>query len=171
MKLLSQLLDRLTFVMHLVSGFLLISMMFVTLADVITRAIFSMTGGQLDFTFIGGVELIKYGLLMMVFFALPHSVGRSQVIVDLFTDNFQPRTKALLDGVYMLGYVLLGGAMCYGFYHAVDMSQMSGETTQDLLIPVYYFYGISAFAAAILALSALRISLCNLFAVEGQVSL
>ncbi|WP_286237860.1 TRAP transporter small permease [Neptuniibacter halophilus] len=168
MKAFSQLFDRLTYTMHVISGVILVSMMFITLADVVTRTLFKMTDGSLDLTFIGGVELIKYGLLIMVLFALPFSVGRSQVIVDLFTEALPSRGKAILEGLFMLGFVALGAGMSYRFWHAVGQAQMSGETTQDLLIPLYYFYAISSFATAMLALAALLISLRCLFFWRGD---
>ena len=154
----SRLFDRVTHAMHVISGAILVSMKFITLADVLSRALFKVTEGSIDLTFIGGVELIKYGLLFMVVFALPYSVGRSQVIVDLFTENLSSRWKAWLEGIYMLGFVMLGGGMSYRFYHAVGQAEMSGETTQDLLIPLSYLYGITSFATAFLALAALLIS-------------
>lgn len=164
----SRLFDRITHAMHVISGVILVSMMFITLADVLSRALFKATDGSVDLTFIGGVELIKYGLLLMVVFALPYSVGRSQVIVDLFTDNFKPRIKALLEGFYMLGFVLLGGGMSYRFYEAIGNAEMSGETTQDLLIPLTYLYGLTSFATAFLALAALLISLRLFFFWKGE---
>ena len=59
-----KILGRILYGMHMISGLILVSMMFVTLADVIARKAFSLSGGTIDFTFIGGVELIKYGLLI-----------------------------------------------------------------------------------------------------------
>lgn len=168
MKTISDLFERLTHAMHVISGFVLISMMFITLADVIARALFSLTDGTFDLTFIGGVELIKYGLLIVVFFALPYSVGRSQVIVDLFTDNMPGRFKVILKGIFMLGFVALGVGMSFRFYHAVELSRMSGETTQDLLIPMYYLYGLCSFATAMLAIASMFISLRCFFYWKGD---
>ena len=164
----SRVFERLTFSMHVISGCILISMMFVTLTDVIARAVFEATDGSVDFTFIGGVELIKYGLLFVVLFALPYSVGRSQVIVDLFTEKMPPRLKASLEGFYLLGFVLLGAGMSYRFYHAVEQSQLTGETTQDLLIPLYYIYGVASFATGVLAIATLLISLRLFFYWKGD---
>ncbi len=155
MEALHRLLERLTFFMHVTSGCILVSMMFVTLADVLSRALFSVTSGSVDWTFVGGVELIKYGLLIAVLFALPHSVNRSQIIVDIFTDTLKTRSKATLEGIFLLGYTLLGSGMSYRFLQLIDEANLSGETTQDLLIPLSYFYGISSFATGILALAAL----------------
>jgi TRAP-type mannitol/chloroaromatic compound transport system permease small subunit len=150
----TRLVERLTSIMHTISGIVLIGIMFVTLADVIGRALFEATDGKVDFTFIGGVELTKYGLLVAVLFALPHSLSRSQVIVDLFTDTFKTRTKSILEGLYMLCFALLASGMSFGFFHSIGEAQQSGQTTQDLLIPLYYLYAISAFATAVLALTA-----------------
>lgn len=163
-----KLLDRILYGMHVISGVVLVSMMLVTLSDVIVREVFSLSGGKIDFTFIGGVELIKYGLLIMALFALPYSVGRSQVIVDLFTENFSSRLKAVLEGIYMLGFVLLGSGMCYRFYHSIWAAQESGETTQDLLIPLSYIYAIATFATGMLAIAALAISLRLFFYWRGE---
>lgn len=164
----SRILGRILYGMHVLSGVILVLMMFVTLADVISRALFNMTKGSLDITFIGGVELIKYGLLLMVLFALPYSVGRSQVIVDLFTESISARKKAILEGVYMLGFMLMGAGMSYRFFHAIREADMSGGTTQDLLIPLSYIYGLSSFSTGMLAIAALTISLRLFFYWKGD---
>jgi len=164
----SKLFKQVTHTMHMMSGVVLISMMFITLTDVFTRTMFKLTDGTFDFTFIGGIELTKYGLLFVVLFSLPYSVGRSQVIVDLFTDNLSGRIKVILEGIFMLGFVALGGGMCSRFYHAAVQSQMTGETTQDLLIPLYYLYGLSAFATGMLAVAAMLISLRCFFYWKGD---
>jgi len=159
----SRLVERLTSIMHTISGMVLIGMMFVTLADVITRALFEATDGKVDFTFIGGIELTKYCLLVTVLFALPHSLSRSQVIVDLFTDSFKTRTKSILEAFYMMCFALLASGMSYRFFHAVGQANQSGETTQDLLMPLYYLYAISSFATAVLALAAVVASSQSFF--------
>ena len=158
-----QLFKRISYAMYVLSGMLLVAMMFITLADVLSRGLFQVTSGVLDLTFIGGVELIKYALLMVVLFSFPHSLNRAQVVVDLFTEDLSNRAKNALQVVYMTGFMLLALGMSYRFYHAIAQSLRSGETTQDLLIPMYYLYGVSFFATAMLALSALRCALHYLF--------
>lgn len=167
---LSHWLYPLTRSMHFVSGMILVSMMFVTLADVTTRSLFEMTSGQLDLTFVGGVEIIKYGLLITVFFCLPHSVERSQVMVDLFTNNLSERKKAALHGFFIMGYVFLGAAMSYQFYLSAEDALMTRETTQDLQISVSYFYWIVSAASAVLAVAALISSLRLMFGSEEKKS-
>lgn len=150
---------KVAFYMHWISGVLLIVMMVTILLDVITRAVFGATKGSVDLTFNGGVEIVSYSLLFCIMFALPYSVRRGQVIVDLFTGGMSERLKGILAGVYTLGFGLLGFGMTVKFYEAVGRLSQSGETTQDLLIPMAYIYSVAAFAAAMLALRGLLVAL------------
>ncbi|RBP81076.1 TRAP transporter small permease [Marinomonas rhizomae] len=153
MKAIARIIDQITHGMHLLGGFFLIAMMVVTLFDVFTRGLFTMTDGAVDWTILGGIEMVKYSLLFTVLFILPHSVSRSQVIVDLFTERLSTKAKNGLEAVYILCFGLMGVGMSYGFYHLVEEAAMSYETTQDLLIPLTYFYAVACFATAMLAVS------------------
>ena len=106
------------------------------LLDVATRALFGASDGAIDLTLRGGVELVSYGLLFMVLFALPHSVARGQVVVELFTERLGERPRALLAGAYLLGFALLGLGMALRFFEAGGRTLATGETSQDLLIPL-----------------------------------
>ncbi|MEI8633638.1 hypothetical protein P4S72_19270 [Vibrio sp. PP-XX7] len=55
----------------------------------------------------------------------------------------------------MLGFMLMGVGMSYRFFLSIEEVHLTGETTQDLLIPLTYFYGLTCFATAVLAVSAL----------------
>jgi TRAP-type C4-dicarboxylate transport system permease small subunit len=143
---------KVSYVMHILSGVLLVSMMLITMADIFSRMIFSATDGSIDVTFLGGIELISYGLLFMVLFSLPYSVSRGQVIVDLFTEGMSNRLKEFLTGFYTFGFGLLGLGMSYGLYHSMQRVAENGETTQDLLIPMQYVYGLATAPALLLAL-------------------
>lgn len=159
MKAIARLVERITYFMHLIGGFFLVAMMFVTLVDVATRGLFTITNGAVDWTITGGIELVKYSLLFTVLFILPHSVSRSQVIVDLFTDGFKDRTKDLLEAFYIACFGMIGAGMSYSFFGLIEEAAMSYETTQDLLIPLTYFYSVATFATAMLAVSAFVYSL------------
>ncbi|WP_038014517.1 TRAP transporter small permease [Terasakiella pusilla] len=150
---------KLAFYMHWISGVLLIIMMVTILLDVMTRAVFGATAGNLDLTFNGGVEIVSYSLLFCIMFSLPYSVRRGQVIVDLFTGALSERLKGALAGVYTLGFGLLGFGMCVKLAEAVERLSLSGETTQDLLIPMNYIYAVAAFAAGVLALRGLLVAI------------
>lgn len=150
---------RLALVMHRVSGVLLIVMMLTVLVDVITRTLFGATKGHVDLTFTGAVEIVSYGLLFMVLFTLPYSVSRSQVIVDLFTERMNERLKSVLAGVYTFGFGLLGLGMAIRFFESMARVAQSGETTQDLLIPMEYIYAVAAVATSVLALRGVLVAI------------
>lgn len=159
MKLIMDVARKVSYYMHWTSGVLLIVMMVTILLDVISRATFGATKGSVDFTFNGGVEIVSYSLLFCIMFSLPYSVRRGQVIVDLFTGAMSERLKGILAGVYTLGFGLLGLGMTVRFYDAVGRLSQSGETTQDLLIPMYYIFVVATFAAAVLAIRGLLVAI------------
>lgn len=144
--------ERLAYVMHVVAGILLVSLMLTTMADVLTRLLFNLSDGSLDLTFFGGIEIVSYTLLFSILFSLPYSVSRGQVIVDLFTESMSSRKKEFLAGFYTIGFGFLGLGMCIGLYEAAQRVAENGETTQDLLIPLNYPYGLAAFASGVLAI-------------------
>lgn len=158
MKVLINVINRAANIAHMGAGFILVSMMFITLADVITRAIFNFTNGSVDFTFVGGIELIKFGLLFAILLTLPHSVAKSQVVVDLFTEKMNQRLKVYLEAFYNLGFALLGAGMSVRFYDAIESASLTGETTQDLQLPMQYIYMGVVIATALLAIRALIIA-------------
>jgi TRAP-type C4-dicarboxylate transport system permease small subunit len=168
MKSIARIIERIAHGMHLLGGFFLIAMMVVTLFDVFTRGLFTITDGAVDWTILGGIEMVKYSLLFTVLFILPHSVSRSQVIVDLFTDRLSSKAKNRLEAVYILCFGLMGVGMSYGFYHLVEEAAMSYETTQDLLIPLTYFYAVACFATAMLAVSAVAYTSRLLFCEKAE---
>ena len=152
MRWLTDAVRRLAYLMHAASGVVLIAMIATVLADIVTRTAFGLSGGGINFTFRGAVEIVSYGLLIMVLFALPYSVNRGQVIVDLFTERMSERWKEALAGLFSIGFGLLGLGMAIRFSEAIGRVAATGETTQDLLIPLGYIYGIAAFGAAMLSL-------------------
>ncbi|MGB0748842.1 MAG: TRAP transporter small permease [Magnetospiraceae bacterium] len=159
---------RLAHAMHVVSGALLILMVLTVLVDIITRTVFGATEGAVDLTFPGSVEIVSFGLLYMVLFSLPYSVSRGQVIVDLFTEGLSDRMKEVLEAIYTIGFGLLGVGMAIRYFEAIGRSADSGETSQDLLIPLEYIYAITAFAAAVLAIRGLLVALEQIIAAGRQ---
>lgn len=107
----AKIVDAISRVMLLISSFMLTAMMVVVLAEVTTRALFGFTSGGVDFTFTGGIELVRFALLFAILYALPWNVDRSQVVVDLFTSNLSKRPIAALQASCFIGYFLLALAM------------------------------------------------------------
>ncbi|MCF8478907.1 MAG: TRAP transporter small permease [Rhodospirillum sp.] len=159
MKALFNAAHRLAHGMHMVAGVLIVLMVVTVLVDVVTRFVFGATDGAIDFTFRGGVEIVSFCLLFMVLFALPYSVARGQVIVDLFTETMSERLKDILSGVYLFGFGLLGLGMTIRFSDAVGQALSTGETSQDLVVPLAYIYMAVTFATAVLALRGFLVGL------------
>lgn len=158
MKIVGDAVFRVAQTMYHIAGVLLLAMVGVILVEVVGRSVFAATGGAIDFTFIGGIELVSYALLFMVLFTLPYAVSRGQVIVDLFTGGMSARMKAVLSGVYTLGFGLLGVGMTLGFVGSAGSVMASGQVTQDLHIPLGYLYGLTAFTTSVLALRAILVA-------------
>ena len=133
-------------------------MVAIVLADALSRILFGLTGGGIDLTFVGGVELVSYALLFTIAFTLPFSLDRGQVMVDLFTQSWPQRARAAADAVYFLGFAALGFGMAWKFYEGIGRTAASGQTTQDLGVPLYQVYGLAAFAAFVLGLRALVVA-------------
>ncbi len=147
MRLFIRIVHTITKAMHYTAGGLLLVIMAAVLLEIISRTLFSLTGGALDVTYQGGIEIVRYGLLFAVLLALPHSVHRGQVVVDLFTDGWSRRTRAIVEGLYSFGFGAMGFGMAGQFQAAIGRVALSGETTQDLLIPLSIIYaGITACA-------------------------
>lgn len=149
------------------SGLMVVAMMAIVLVDIVTRALFRFSDGRIDITFIGGIELVKFSLLFSILYALPWCVDRAQVVVDLLTENLSDRGKALLESIYFAGYALLGTGMSLRFWEASQGALMSGETSQDLLLPMAYIYGATLVGTLLLALRSMLVSAARLGKAAG----
>src|SRR5690554_8234306 len=69
----------------LVAGLALLAMMGVTIADVLLRLAFRLSGGALNWSVVGSVELVRYLLMFSLLAAMAASVERSQVVVEGFS--------------------------------------------------------------------------------------
>ncbi len=150
--------DHISRAMLLVAGFMLTAMMVVVMAEVTTRALFGLTDGAVDLTFNGGIELVRFALLFSILYALPWNVDRAQVVVDLFTQKLSDRAIAALQSLCFTGYFLLALAMSYRLWGSIGHVQMSGETTQDLGIPMTYIFGATLLGTGMLCIRSLIVA-------------
>lgn len=135
-----------------IGGISLVVIVLVTIADVITRYIFKLTGGDFGFTIKGTVEIVSYMMLFALLSAFAAYVERSQVIVDVFTQKMSQKVKGYMMGVFMVGFFALGVVFVWGLFEsAVDAAEY-GKVTQDLRISMTPIYGFSAFLSVILAI-------------------
>ncbi|MEH6826083.1 MAG: TRAP transporter small permease subunit [Motiliproteus sp.] len=169
MRMLTQVVDSIALWMHRLSGLLLILMMAVVVVDVATRSLYAISDGRVDLTFLGGIELVSFGLLFCILFALPHCVDKGQVVVDLFTQNISKVTQKLVSGIYILGFAALGLAMSGRFFHAYESALTTQETSQDLLLPLADIYLVVVVATFCLGLRSLLVGINGLISVLSAV--
>ena len=152
----------------LVAGLALLTMMAVTIVDVLLRLAFRLTGGTLNWSVVGSVELVRYLMLLSLLAAMAASVERSQVVVEAFSHGLSPTFKERLGGVFLVGFVVLGSVMAVGLWQEAGIASQRGQVTQDLRIPMAPIYQMGAVLCALLALRSLvHAVLGALFATDG----
>ncbi|MBP2548278.1 TRAP-type C4-dicarboxylate transport system permease small subunit [Neorhizobium galegae] len=136
--------------LSVICGLMLLSMMFVTLIDVVGRYLF---GSPLQ----GATELTALLLVSTIFIGLPAvCLDEENVTVDLLTDHlpaFIHPARRLV--VRLLSAVVLMAAAWRIFAHGQALSSY-GETTVSLHLPVAPFAYLCAAATAVAALITLR---------------
>lgn len=152
----------------LVAGLALLALMSVTIVDVLLRLVFRLSGGALNWSVIGSVELVRYLLMFSLLAAMAASVERSQVVVEAFSHGLSPVLKERLGGLFLFGFVVLGAVMAIGLWQEAGIAAQRGQVTQDLRIPMGPIYQFGAVLCALLALrSLLHAILGAFFATEG----
>lgn len=148
----------------------LLAMVLVTMTDVITRFLFSVTGGSFTYTVKGSVELVSYLMLFALTCALTAYLEKSQIVVDVFTHRLSKVWQARVMGVCLLGYVVVGVCLCLGMLSDSHDAAEYGETTMDLGIPMGPIYAVSAVIFAVFTLRAFVMSLYLLTGGEYEAS-
>lgn len=160
---------QVAFGLNVVAGVILVVMMIAVLFDILTRTLFGVTAGRVDLTFAGSFEIVRYGLLLSLAFAMPYALPRAQVVVDLFTDNLPEWMKERLAGIYTLFFGVFGFLMSYRMVESAHGAIASGETTQDLLIPMNYIYALTAIGMFMLGLRGFSVAYAEFFLKEKEI--
>ena len=137
---------------QLIGGLSLVIIVLITIADVITRYVFKLTGGELGFTIKGSVELVSYFMLFALLASFAAFVERSQIIVDVFTQNMSQPIKGYMMGFFMLGFFFLGVVFTWGLLENSIEAAKFGKVTQDLRISMTPIYAFSALLSLCLAI-------------------
>lgn len=145
-----------------IGGISLIIIVLVTIADVVARYIFKLTGGEIGFTVKGSVEIVSYFMLFALLAAFAAYVERSQIIVDVFTQKMSQAIKGYMMGTFMLGFFVIGLVFTWGLYESSLDAVEFGKVTQDLRISMMPIYVISALLSLLLAIRSLIESI-NIF--------
>lgn len=145
-----------------IGGVSLIVIVLATIADVVARYIFKLTGGELGFTIKGSVEIVSYFMLFALLAAFAAYVERSQIIVDVFTQKMSQAVKGYMMGTFMMGFFIIGVIFSWGLFESAVDAVEFGKVTQDLRISMMPIYAISAVLSIMLAIRSLIESI-NIF--------
>jgi TRAP-type C4-dicarboxylate transport system permease small subunit len=136
-------------VVNRVASVALFCMMFLTIADVFLRKMFSSS-------ILGTVEVTEFLLLIVVFFALAQTeVLNGHVKVDLVVGRFSERTQAAVDIITQLICFALLGLFTWSALVYSEKMRQAAEVSQDLWIPKYPFVYVVVVGCAILSLALL----------------
>ncbi|MEX1215035.1 TRAP transporter small permease [Saccharospirillum sp.] len=148
---------------NIIGGTALILTMVIVLLEILTRTIFGLTGGSVDLTFSGGFELVRHGMMITFAYSMPYCLARGQVVVDIFTDSWSNRIKAIISGLYTLLFGIFGFLMSFRLVESAHTALQSGETTQDLALPMSTIYYIAAVGMFMLGLRGFAIAWEEIF--------
>lgn len=98
-----------------IGGVCLMFMVVISIANIVTRYGFKLSGGALSWTVTGANELVAYALLLALLAAMAAEVERAQVVVDVFTHQFSGKIKCRIEALYLSGYGALGGFLPSGW--------------------------------------------------------
>lgn len=164
------LVQKISFYFNVVGGIALVAIMLNVIADIATRTVFGATKGSVDLTYVGGFEIVKYGLMVAVAFSMPFCLSRGQVVVDIFTERLPVKIKSALASFYTLFFGLFGFLMMYRLIESATSAAATGETTQDLLLPMQYIYWTAALAMGVLGLRGLSLAYILLVERDGDLA-
>ena len=162
MQLLIRLSGFIAKICQVIGGISLIVIVLATIADVVSRYLFKLTGGDLGFTIKGSVEIVSYFMLFALLSSFAAYVERSQVIVDVFTQKMPQHIKGYMMGIFMMGFFFIGVVFTWGLYESAHDAAHFGKVTQDLRLSMTPIYAFSAFLSLLLAIRSIIESI-NIF--------
>jgi TRAP-type C4-dicarboxylate transport system permease small subunit len=141
-----------------VAGVAMTFMMMVVAGRILTRILYAISNGQLDWMFPGAIELASYALVVVVFASFPRAVESGLVNVDIFTEKFSKTVNQGLDRFWSLVTALIALGIAYQNWGQMLSAFNRGHRTQDLDLPMYLVYGYIVAATVALALVAVWVA-------------
>lgn len=128
-------------VLAVIAGIALTLMMFLTVADVIMRALFT--------PFTGTYEVVGLMLAVVIGFAIPKvSLRKQHVNMDILVDKLSKRNKAIMNTFTRILCIALFILIGYSLFAIGNEFQMAGEVSPTIRLPFYpmaYGVGICCF--------------------------
>jgi TRAP-type C4-dicarboxylate transport system permease small subunit len=128
-------------VLAVIAGIALTLMMFLTVADVIMRALFT--------PFTGTYEVVGLMLAVVIGFAIPKvSLRKQHVNMDILVDKLSKRNKAIMNTFTRILCIALFILIGYSLFAIGNEFRMAGEVSPTIRLPFYpmaYGVGICCF--------------------------
>ena len=116
--------------------------------NIVARIIHDFSAGTLSFMIPGAIELSRYTLLLLVFAALPNISISEMVRVDLVSNHLPVKFAIFLNQIWLILLALFMAVLVWLFVHKAMLTFNRGDATQDLQIPLYYFYAAISVSCA-----------------------
>ena len=141
METLYRILLRVSKILSYIGGAALTFMMFLTVADVLLRAV-----GR---PILGTYELVSLTLAIVIGFTIPKvSLDRGHVYMEILLEKFSKRDKAIMNTFTRVLGIILFAIIAYNLFLIGREFHTSGEVSSTLKIPFYpvvYFVGVCCF--------------------------
>ncbi len=117
-------------ILYTISGFVLIFMMLLTVADTILR--------YFRKPIVGTYELVGLSAAVVLGFSIPYTTSvKGHIVVDFLTMKFKPKTKKFWLFVTRLLGIFLFSFMGYEMMAMANDWRISGEVSATLKLPFY----------------------------------
>lgn len=156
------LVERLTRVLALGGGILLLFAILLTLLSVAGRYLLGMPVP-------GDYELVEIscGVAVFLFFPFTHAVG-SNISAEFFTSGLPLASRRALDVIHDAIFFLLGILLTWRIAHGFMEKFESGETSILVGVPLWWGYGVGVFSLGLLTLVCLLRVLAGLAALRHE---
>lgn len=118
--------------------------------NIVGRALFDATGGDLNLMIFGAIELSQYALMISIFAAIPAMLGTGLIRVDIVSQNFPHWLQKSLDRIWLSLIALFAAVLALAFFDLAWTALSRGDETQDLRLPLWPFYAIACVECAAL---------------------
>jgi len=123
--------------------------------NIAARAIFDLSSGSINLMIPGAIELSRYALLLIIFAALPRASTQGMVSVDLLSNRFSASIQKNLTHFWLLLMAAFMAILVWLFTHKALLTFSRGDASQDLEMPLFYFYALISIACVATTLSCL----------------
>jgi len=140
-----------------ISQFLILLLLFIVAFNIIARQIHDISDGYMRFMLPGAIELSRYTLLLIVFAALPRAATQGMVRVDFLSKKLPLLWQHRLNKLWLLLMAGFTGLLTWLTINKAWLTYHRGDATQDLQLPLFYFYVLISLATFATTLSCLQL--------------